>query len=58
MGDRFLRKCVAYSIKYKIVLVGVKSDWKDGLQTAVYETRMYGAVRGAVRSYLGAGPST
>ena len=28
--------------KYRIVLIGVKSDWKDGLRTAVYETCMYG----------------
>ena len=26
-------------IKYGIVSIGVKSDWKDGLRTAVYETR-------------------
>ena len=27
-------------------------------RTAVYETRTYGGVRGALRSYLGAEPST
>ena len=26
--------------KYRIASIGVKSDWKDGLRTAVYETRL------------------
>jgi hypothetical protein len=43
--------------KYRIVLIGVKSDWKDGLRTAVYETRMYGGVGGALRQLM-AEPST
>jgi len=43
--------------KYRIVSIGVKSDWKDGLRTAVYETRMYGGVRGALRQLM-AEPST
>ena len=43
--------------KYGIVSIGVKSDWKDGLRTAVYETRMYGGVRGALRQLM-AEPST
>ena len=44
-------------IKYGIVSIGVKSDWKDGLRTAVYETRTYGGVRGAPWAY-GSRPST
>ncbi len=44
--------------KYKIVSVGVKSDWKDGLRTAVYETRTYGGVRGAPHQLPLVGPST
>jgi len=35
-------------LKYKIANDGEKSIIGDGQETAVYETRMYGGVRGAV----------
>ena len=36
--EGFLRDLFVKLKKYRIVSIGVKSDWKDGLRTAVYET--------------------
>jgi hypothetical protein len=56
--EGFLRDLFVKLKKHRIASIGVKSDWKDGLRTALYETRLVCPEQGRrARTSMGCNPS-